>query len=80
MEGEFIGSVVHLVEQAQPERRAADSSLASFGVEIGGLLGAGSGWLTAALVSGDALHEWGWRLPLLTAVAVGALGLWLLIR
>jgi MFS transporter, MHS family, proline/betaine transporter len=75
--GEFTGSIIYLVEQAPPERRGFYGSLANFGAIAGSLLGAGVGWFTAALIPGDALQAWGWRLPFLTGLAVGALGLWL---
>jgi MHS family proline/betaine transporter-like MFS transporter len=75
--GKFTGSIVYLVEQAPLERRGFYGSLANAGAIIGGLLGAGCGWLTTTLVPGDALQDWGWRLPFLTGLAVGALGLWL---
>lgn len=75
--GEFTGSIVYLVEQAPPDRQGLYGSLANSGSMIGSLLGAGCGWLTSTLLSDQALHAWGWRLPFLTGLAVGALGLWL---
>lgn len=75
--GEFAGSIVFLVEHAPPKRRALYGSLANFGALIGGLLGAGVAWLTSEMLSADALHDWGWRLPFLSGILIAAAGLWI---
>jgi MFS transporter, MHS family, proline/betaine transporter len=75
--GEFSGSIILLVESAPPHRRGLYGSIANFGAMIGGVLGGGIGWLITAWLPEAELHAWGWRLPFLTGIAVGAFGLWL---
>ncbi len=74
--GEFSGSIVFLVEQAPAHRRGLFGSVANFGAMIGGLLGAGVGWLVAEALPADAMMEWGWRIPFLTGILVAFMGLW----
>lgn len=75
--GEFSGSIVFLVEQAPEKQRGLYGSLANFGAMIGGLLGAGVGWLLVETLPPDAMAQWGWRLAFLTGLVVGAAGLWM---
>ena len=75
--GEFVGSIVFLVEHAPPKRRAFFGSLAEFGSLIGGLLGAGVAWLISTLLPSAELHDWGWRLPFLSGILVAGAGLWI---
>ena len=44
---------------------------------IGGLLGLSVGWLLTNWVDGQALSDWGWRIPFLTGILVGEFGLWI---
>ena len=78
--GEFVGSIAFLVEHAPRGRQGLWGSLANFGAAIGGALGAGVGWLTAAGMPPEALQAWGWRIPFLSALVVTAGGLWLRLR
>jgi MHS family proline/betaine transporter-like MFS transporter len=75
--GEVSAAVTLVGEHAPPGRRAFYVSFvqaASFGaLLIGALLGV---VLTSAL-SEDALHSWGWRIPFLIALPLGAVGLWI---
>ncbi|MEP9377304.1 MFS transporter [Aquabacter sp. CN5-332] len=75
--GEFSGSIIFLVEHARPHRRGLYGSVANFGAMVGGLLGAGCGWLVAASLTPEAMQEWGWRLPFLSGILVGFFGLWM---
>jgi MHS family proline/betaine transporter-like MFS transporter len=74
--GEFSGSIVFLVEHAPAHRRGVYGSIANFGAMIGGLLGAGCGWFFSIIFSADVMQAWGWRLPFLTGILVGLVGLW----
>jgi MHS family proline/betaine transporter-like MFS transporter len=74
--GEFAGSIILLVEHAPDRHRGLYGSVANAGAMIGGLLGAGVCWLITATLSPEAMHEWGWRLPFLTGILVGAFALW----
>ncbi len=75
--GEFTGSIVFLVEHAQPNRKALYGSFAEFGSLIGGLLGAGVAWLVTEVLSQADLNSWGWRLPFLTGILIAGAGLWI---
>ena len=74
--GEFSGSIVFLVEQAPDEQRGLYGSLANFGAMIGGLLGAGGGWLLVEALPADAMAQWGWRAAFFSGLLVGVAGLW----
>ena len=75
--GEFSGSIIFLVEHAKPGRRGLMGSLSNFGAMIGGLLGLFVGWLVTEWVDGEALSDWGWRIPFLAGILVSACGLWI---
>lgn len=72
--GEFPASLVYLVENAPPGRRALFGSFATAGATGGMLLGTATCYVTASLLGPEAMQEWGWRIPfLLSAVlTVGA--------
>ncbi|RZL80394.1 MAG: MFS transporter [Rhodococcus sp. (in: high G+C Gram-positive bacteria)] len=70
--GEYTGVMTYLVEGAAPARRGLVASLAAGASEIGGLLAAGVSALTVLLVGGDALEEWGWRIPFLVGAVLAA--------
>lgn len=76
--GEYTGVVAYLLESAPAHRRGLVASLAAAASEIGALLAVGVSALTVALLSEEALVNWGWRIPF----AVGAVlaGLVLLAR
>ncbi|MEV6762733.1 MFS transporter [Streptomyces sp. NPDC051105] len=75
--GEFGGAVAMLTEFAPPGRRGLYGAWQSFTVALGLLGGAGlAAGLGSALTEGQ-LDSWGWRLPFLLALPLGALALWL---
>jgi MHS family proline/betaine transporter-like MFS transporter len=74
--GEFAGSIIFLVEQAPERRGGLYGSIANFGSMIGGLLGAGCGWLLAEILTPDAMQDWGWRVLFFSGILVGLFGLW----
>lgn len=78
--GEYSGASTFVVEYAPDARRGLWASWLEFGA-IGGFLVA-SGlvtYLTVALPEPD-LHAWGWRIPFLIALPLGAIGLYLRLR
>jgi MHS family proline/betaine transporter-like MFS transporter len=75
--GEYIGSMSFLTEHAPANRRAFVGSWSSFTVVLGSLLGSGAAALCTGLLSESQLTTWGWRLPFLGSVVLGALGFWL---
>ncbi len=75
--GEWGGSTSYIVEFAPPARRGFFGSWQLVGVGGGFLLGSlTAALLNAALPQADRL-AWGWRLPFLFGIAVGAVGLYL---
>jgi MHS family proline/betaine transporter-like MFS transporter len=75
--GEFVGSIVFLVEHAPAHRRNLYGSLSYVGSVIGGMLGAGVAWFATSFIPASELQDWGWRLPFLTGLVIVAGGLWL---
>ncbi|MFG2982225.1 MFS transporter [Streptomyces sp. NPDC048258] len=78
--GEFGGAVSLLTESAPPGRRGRHGAWQSFTVALGLLTGAGVAAGLATLLSESALYAWGWRIPFLLAVPLGAVALWLRLR
>jgi len=75
--GEWGGSTAYIVEFAPPARRGFFGSWQLVGVGGGFLLGSlTAALLNAALPQADRL-AWGWRLPFLFGIAVGAVGYYL---
>jgi MFS transporter, MHS family, proline/betaine transporter len=75
--GEYITSVVFLVEGAAPGRRGLMGSWGGFGGAAGTLLGSGMGALISSVWSADALDAWGWRIPFVLGLGVGLTGLFI---
>jgi MHS family proline/betaine transporter-like MFS transporter len=69
--GEFSSSVVYLVETAPDGKRGYSGSWANTGSMVGMLLGAGVAATATSLLSEEALHAWGWRLPFLIGGLIG---------
>ncbi|MFE2164253.1 MFS transporter [Streptomyces sp. NPDC059447] len=78
--GEFGGAVSLLTETAPPGRRGRHGAWQSFTVALGLLTGAGLAAGLATLLSESALYAWGWRVPFLLALPLGAVALWLRLR
>jgi MHS family proline/betaine transporter-like MFS transporter len=75
--GEYIGSMSFLSEHAPPRHRAFLGSWSSFSVVLGSLLGSGTAALITGLLPESQLVAWGWRLPFLSGMLIGLVGLWL---
>ncbi|MEU0965772.1 MFS transporter [Streptomyces sp. NPDC005917] len=75
--GEFGGAVAMLTEFAPPGRRGLYGAWQSFTVALGLLGGAGVAAGLASVLAEGQLGSWGWRLPFLLALPLGALALWL---
>jgi MFS transporter, MHS family, proline/betaine transporter len=75
--GEYVGSMSFLTEHAPPARRGFLGSWSSFSVVLGSLAGSGVAALCTGLLSEEQLSAWGWRLPFLSGLVIGAVGLWL---
>ena len=75
--GEYTGSLVYLVERADPRRRGLFGTFAILGGGIGTLAGSGTALLISSSMSSAAVESWGWRLPFLGGILIGLVGLYL---
>ena len=75
--GEWGGSTAYIVEFASEGRRGFTGSWQQVSVGAGFLLGSLSAALLTQILSHDALLAWGWRVPFLLGIVVGALGAYL---
>jgi Sugar phosphate permease len=75
--GEYGGAVSLMTEFAPRGKRGLYGAWQSFTVALGLLAGAGIVALLSALLSPEALHDWGWRVPFFLALPMGAVALWL---
>ncbi|MFE3515205.1 MFS transporter [Streptomyces sp. NPDC059166] len=78
--GEFGGAVAVMTEFAPPGRRGLYGAWQSFTVALGLLAGAGVAAILATSLTEAALHDWGWRLPFLLTLPMGAVALWLRLK
>ena len=72
--GEYTGSIVFLAERAPPDKRGLACGWAPFGSVGGILLGSAMGALVINSMPMTDVVGWGWRLPFLFGVVVGAVG------
>jgi MHS family proline/betaine transporter-like MFS transporter len=72
--GEYTSSAVFLAETADPDKRGAATAWAPFGAIAGILLGSSVGALILNLMPLEEVVAWGWRVPFLFGVVVGAVG------
>ncbi|MFU9135719.1 MFS transporter [Erwinia tasmaniensis] len=75
--GEFGGAVALMTELAPPGKRGRYGAWQSFTVALGLLAGAATVAILAAVLTGDQLQRWGWRVPFLLALPLGVVALWL---
>ena len=74
--GEFTGSIVYTTEMARRGRRGLISSSTAFGTSMGFVLGSGAVALSTWALGNDAMHSWGWRVPLGASVLFAIFGWW----
>jgi MHS family proline/betaine transporter-like MFS transporter len=72
--GEYTGAMAYIAECAPSNRRGVITSLATVGVSIGLLAGSGTVALIQTMLSPAQVEAWGWRIPFLCSVVVGAMG------
>jgi len=70
--GEYTTSIIFLVEQSAPQRRGFIGSWASFSATAGALLGSLVGGVVTRLLDPAEVLAWGWRLPFLPGILLGA--------
>ena len=75
--GEWGGSTSYIVEYAPDGRRGFIGSWQQVSVGSGFLLGSLSAALLSSTLSPAAFLAWGWRVPFLLGILVGALGAYL---
>jgi len=69
--GEFITSIVYLVENAPPKHRGLIGTLAGSTAASGILLGSGAGMILFSLFSSEQILDWAWRIPFLVSIPLG---------
>lgn len=75
--GEYGGAVSLMTEFAPRGKRGLYGAWQSFTVALGLLAGAGIVALLSVLLSPEAMHDWGWRIPFYLALPMGVVALWL---
>jgi len=75
--GEFTGSISFVVEHAPPNRRGFYSSWTAFSLLGGILLGSAISSLITNVLTEAQVQSFGWRLPFLLGIVIGAVGLFL---
>jgi MHS family proline/betaine transporter-like MFS transporter len=72
--GEFTSSIAYLAEYAPPKRRGLFGSWSMTSCFLGILFGSAMAALVTSVLSDEALHSWGWRVPFLMALVLGVIG------
>ncbi len=75
--GEYGGAVSLMIESAPPGKRGFYGAWQSLTVALGLLAGAGVVAVLPLLLGDAAMNAWGWRIPFLLALPLGAVALWL---
>ncbi|UQN29793.1 MFS transporter [Brachybacterium kimchii] len=82
--GEYAGATTYVSEYAPDKKRGFYASMLDVGSYFGFALGAGSVALTHLVTSSvwgpDAMLAWGWRVPFLIAIPLGAVAIWFRAR
>ncbi|WP_018658246.1 MFS transporter [Actinomadura flavalba] len=78
--GEYGGAATMIAEYAPTTRRGFFGSFLEFGTLAGYVCGAGLVLLTQLVLGDAAMRDWGWRLPFLLALPLGAVGLYVRSR
>lgn len=78
--GEYGGAATMIAEYAPTRRRGFFGSFLELGTLVGYILGAGLVFGMDLLLSEDAMHGWGWRIPFLIALPLGLVGLYVRTR
>lgn len=82
--GEYAGATTYVAEFSPDRKRGFYSSLLDVGSYLGFAMGAGAVALThlitAEVWGPDAMLNWGWRVPFLLAIPLGAVAIWFRAR
>ncbi|MEM7436448.1 MAG: MFS transporter [Myxococcota bacterium] len=74
--GEWVGSMVFLVESAEPKNRGANASWGLLTVSIGLLLGSAVALIVSRVVGEARYDAWAWRLPYISGLVLGVFAVW----
>ncbi|MFC5750600.1 MFS transporter [Actinomadura rugatobispora] len=78
--GEYGGAATVIAEYAPTKRRGFFGSFLELGTLSGYVLGAALVLGVDLMLSDEALHSWGWRIPFLIALPLGLIGLYIRSR
>ncbi|SAL45263.1 general substrate transporter [Caballeronia peredens] len=78
--GEYGGAATFIAEFSTDARRGFFGSFLEVGTLAGYILGAGTVALLTSMLSHDALHAWGWRVPFMIAGPLGLVGLYIRMK
>jgi MHS family proline/betaine transporter-like MFS transporter len=72
--GEYISSLVFMVERAPVAHRGLMGAVACCGATLGFLIGSVVAVTITATITTETLNTWGWRIPFLLGIVVGIVG------
>lgn len=78
--GEYASASSYLVELAPEGKRGSYGGWTYFSVGLGLVAGALAGVLASAVLPAEAVAAWGWRIPFLLAVPLGAISFYIRLR
>lgn len=78
--GEYAGATTYIAEFAPDQRRGFLGSWLDFGTFVGYSMGSGVVTVLTAILGGDGMVAWGWRVPFLVAGPLGLIGLYMRLR
>ena len=75
--GEVGPATTYLLEAAPSNRRASVTAWQGISQQMAGIMGSGLGLILTAVLSHDALYDWGWRVPFFVGILIGPVGLYI---
>jgi MFS transporter, MHS family, proline/betaine transporter len=75
--GEFSGSITYIVEHAPQHRRGLAGAASLVSLMLGFMLGIIVVRGLIAYVGEEAFSDWGWRIPFIIGIAIGAVGFYI---
>lgn len=78
--GEIPGAATYVAEHSPRRRRGLNTSLMQLAVVAGALFGSLEVALLTSALGPETMAAWGWRIPFLVALPLGAIGLYVRLR
>ena len=75
--GELVGAYIYTIEATGGKDRGFWGAMCKASGNLGTTLGMGVAALLRCYLTRDSLHTWGWRLPFLSGILFGVVGIWL---